>query len=97
VGQAYLSFIGRKRGRTEEKKMTGEGRRWRFCGAMKPPIPWLAMVEAAEQALKLRVWGCGRKGLRVGGGELGGWRRRRPNGKVRGMPWGGGRPAEEEV
>jgi hypothetical protein len=78
VGRAYLAFIGRKKGRTEEKKMTREGRRQRFRGAMKPPMPRLAMVEAAEQSLKLRVWGCGRKGLSVGGGELGGRRRRRP-------------------
>jgi hypothetical protein len=58
--------------------MNREGRRRRFHGAMKPPMPRLAMVEAAEQSLKLRVWGCGCKGLSVGGGELGGRRRRWP-------------------
>jgi hypothetical protein len=26
-------------------------------GAMKPPTPWLAAVEAAEQVIVLRVWG----------------------------------------
>jgi hypothetical protein len=97
VGRAYLAFIGRKKGRTKEKKMTGEGRHRRFRGAMKPPMPRLAMVEAEKRSLKLRVWGCGRKGLSVGGGELGDRRRRRPEGKVRGMAWGGGRAAEEEV
>jgi hypothetical protein len=56
---------------------------------MKPPTPRLAMVEAIEQALKLRVWGCMHRGLRVGGGELadaedGGSRR---GGGGRGMAW----------
>jgi hypothetical protein len=33
----------------------GEGRRRRVSGATKPPTPRLAAVEAAEQALELRV------------------------------------------
>jgi hypothetical protein len=43
----------------QKKKMTGDGRRRRVCGATKPPTPRLAVVEAVEQAQELRVGGAG--------------------------------------
>jgi hypothetical protein len=52
------------------KKKTPRGGR----DAMKPPTPRLPAVEAAEQALEIRVWGWGAGVLVFGGGELAGVR-----------------------
>jgi hypothetical protein len=39
---------------------------------LEPATSWLAVVEAMERALKLRVWWCECWGLRDGGGGLAG-------------------------
>jgi hypothetical protein len=71
--------------------LTGEGRRRRVSGATKPPTPWLAAVEAAEQAQELRVGGCGGSSALtgVGCGRVVG----DGGGGLEGMAGGGG-PAE---
>jgi hypothetical protein len=45
----------------EEREVGQRGRRegGSIGGATKPPTPLLAAMEAAEQALNLRVWGWG--------------------------------------
>jgi hypothetical protein len=54
-------------------------------------VTWAYYIKAprgSQNRLELRVWGWGAHRCR---------RWRRPEGEIRGMAWGSGRPAEEEV
>jgi hypothetical protein len=85
-----------------EASEAGEGSK--RGGATKPPTPWLAVVEAVEQALELRVWGWKLAGAGDGGGRRGrleGGPGRRWTGGVRAVAGGGrnivGKKVGEEV